>query len=85
MTCVTEVASSSSLLLGSILEQGDVVSISPLLPEHLYDVSHVRVKLLEEPVDRKGKKRAVDNDNIEALIKETLSTSWPVLLAADNR
>lgn len=69
----TEVAASPSLLLGSVLEHGDVVSISPLLPEHLYDISEIRIKLLGEPVDRKGKKRASqDIVDIDDLVKQTL-------------
>lgn len=37
-------------------------------------MSEIRVKLLDEPVDRKGKKKATeDNDDMERLIKETLS------------
>lgn len=80
---ITEVAASSSLLLGSVLEHGDVVSISPLLPGHLYDISEIRIKLLDEPADRKGKRKATEAvGNIEELVKETLSKVFDNLNAS---
>lgn len=64
---ITGIAASSSLLQGSALEYDDIVSLSPLLPEHTHEVNEVSLRMLPTQAPKgKGKARAVISE--EALV-----------------
>lgn len=71
----TEVAAGVSLLEGTSLEYGDVVSLSPLLPEHTHEVDEIHCKLLpaQDPKG-KGKMKASSDEAVVALLQDTLGT-----------
>lgn len=73
-TLPTDVAAGPGILQGSALEYDDIVSLSPLLPEHTHEIDEIQLKLLPAaPTKGKGKMRAASDEEILAgLFQEAL-------------
>lgn len=69
-----DVAAGPGMLQGSALEYHDIVSLSPLLPEHTHEIDEIHLKLLPAaPAKGKGKMRAAsDEDTLAGLLQEAL-------------
>jgi hypothetical protein len=61
------------VLRGTTLEHDDIVSLSPLLPEHTHEIDEIHLRLLPAQASKgKGKMRATSTEELAGLFQEAL-------------